>query len=152
MGPSKIEGFHGKLRPRFGRCLAVCGAAASLFFLISCPSAFAAGQHAFAIKVVTSLDDQFWTNSVIIEGTHEVMLVDAQLTKTKELGTTASSSSHPTGRARTGHNEADWMAHLPQNILHTASRYWCGVQGYAGAHATFNNPRHSGYLHPSHNQ
>jgi hypothetical protein len=32
--------------------------------------------------VVTSLDDQFWTNSVIIEGTHEVMLVDAQLTKT----------------------------------------------------------------------
>jgi len=32
--------------------------------------------------VVTSLDDQFWVNSVIIEGTHEVMLVDAQLTKT----------------------------------------------------------------------
>ena len=39
-------------------------------------------QQAFAIKVVTSSDDQFWTNSVIIEGTHEVMLVDAQLTKT----------------------------------------------------------------------
>jgi glyoxylase-like metal-dependent hydrolase (beta-lactamase superfamily II) len=35
-----------------------------------------------SIKVVTSFDDQFWTNSVIIEGTHEVMLVDAQLTKT----------------------------------------------------------------------
>jgi len=32
--------------------------------------------------VVTSIDDQFWVNSVIIEGTHEVMLVDAQLTKT----------------------------------------------------------------------
>jgi glyoxylase-like metal-dependent hydrolase (beta-lactamase superfamily II) len=32
--------------------------------------------------VVTSLDDQFWVNSVVIEGTHEVMLVDAQLTKT----------------------------------------------------------------------
>jgi hypothetical protein len=32
--------------------------------------------------VVTSLNDQFWVNSVIIEGTHEVMLVDAQLTKT----------------------------------------------------------------------
>jgi glyoxylase-like metal-dependent hydrolase (beta-lactamase superfamily II) len=32
--------------------------------------------------VFTSLDDQFWTNSIIIEGTHEVMLVDAQLTKT----------------------------------------------------------------------
>jgi glyoxylase-like metal-dependent hydrolase (beta-lactamase superfamily II) len=39
-------------------------------------------QQAFAIKVVTSSDDHFWTNSVIIEGTHEVMLVDAQLTKT----------------------------------------------------------------------
>src|SRR5467141_5447476 len=54
----------------------------SLLFLISCPSAFAAGRQAFSIKVVTSLDDQFWVNSVIIEGTHEVMLVDAQLTKT----------------------------------------------------------------------
>jgi glyoxylase-like metal-dependent hydrolase (beta-lactamase superfamily II) len=31
--------------------------------------------------VFTSPDDQFWTNSVIIEGEHEVMLVDAQLTK-----------------------------------------------------------------------
>jgi glyoxylase-like metal-dependent hydrolase (beta-lactamase superfamily II) len=49
--------------------------------LISCPTAFAAGRQAFSIKVVTSLDDQFWVNSVIIEGTHEVMLVDAQLTK-----------------------------------------------------------------------
>jgi len=39
-------------------------------------------QQVFAIKVVTSSDDQFWTNSVIIEGAHEVMLVDAQLTKT----------------------------------------------------------------------
>src|SRR6266403_3515360 len=53
----------------------------SLLFLISCPSAFAGGQHGFSIKVFTSTDDQFWTNSVIIEGTHEVMLVDAQLTK-----------------------------------------------------------------------
>jgi glyoxylase-like metal-dependent hydrolase (beta-lactamase superfamily II) len=47
-----------------------------------CPSAFAGGQHGFSIKVFTSPDDQFWTNSVIIEGVHEVMLVDAQLTKT----------------------------------------------------------------------
>jgi glyoxylase-like metal-dependent hydrolase (beta-lactamase superfamily II) len=53
----------------------------SLLFLISRPSALAAGQQGFSIKVVTSLDDQFWVNSVIIEGTHEVMLVDAQLTK-----------------------------------------------------------------------
>ena len=34
------------------------------------------------MKVFTSPDDQFWVNSVIIEGEHEVMLVDAQLTKT----------------------------------------------------------------------
>jgi len=54
----------------------------SLLFLISCPSAFAGGQQRFSIKVFTSPDDQFWTNSVIIEGEHEVMLVDAQLTKT----------------------------------------------------------------------
>jgi glyoxylase-like metal-dependent hydrolase (beta-lactamase superfamily II) len=42
----------------------------------------AKSQEVFSIKVVTSSDDQFWTNSIIIEGTHEVMLVDAQLTKT----------------------------------------------------------------------
>jgi glyoxylase-like metal-dependent hydrolase (beta-lactamase superfamily II) len=36
----------------------------------------------FRIQVVTPAGDQFWANSVIIEGTHEVMLVDAQLTKT----------------------------------------------------------------------
>src|ERR1700720_4542084 len=54
----------------------------SLLFLISWPSALAAGQQPFSIKVATSLDDQFWVNSVIIEGTHQVMLVDAQLTKT----------------------------------------------------------------------
>jgi glyoxylase-like metal-dependent hydrolase (beta-lactamase superfamily II) len=62
--------------------LAVCSAVISLLFLISCPSAFAGGQHRFSIKVFTSPDDQFWTNSVIIEGEHKVMLVDAQLTKT----------------------------------------------------------------------
>src|SRR6476660_2086557 len=54
----------------------------SLLFLISWPSAFAAGRQGFSIKVFTSPDDQFWTNSVIVEGEHEVMLVDAQLTKT----------------------------------------------------------------------
>jgi glyoxylase-like metal-dependent hydrolase (beta-lactamase superfamily II) len=62
--------------------LAVFSAVISLLFLISCPPALADGQHGFSIKVSTSPDDQFWTNSVIIEGTHEVMLVDAQLTKT----------------------------------------------------------------------
>jgi len=62
--------------------LAVCSAVISLFLLISWTSVFAGGQPRFSIKVFTSPDDQFWTNSVIIEGTHEVMLVDAQLTKT----------------------------------------------------------------------
>jgi glyoxylase-like metal-dependent hydrolase (beta-lactamase superfamily II) len=62
--------------------LAVCSAVIGLLFLISWPSAFAGGQQGFSIKVFTSTDDQFWVNSVIIEGAHEVMLVDAQLTKT----------------------------------------------------------------------
>ena len=39
-------------------------------------------RQAFSIKVFTSPDDQFWTNSIIVEGVHEVMLVDAQLTRT----------------------------------------------------------------------
>src|SRR5258708_30399438 len=38
-------------------------------------------QQGLSIKVFTSPDDQFWTNSIIIEGNREVMLVDAQLTK-----------------------------------------------------------------------
>jgi glyoxylase-like metal-dependent hydrolase (beta-lactamase superfamily II) len=54
----------------------------SPLFLLSGPSAFAGSQQGFSIKVFTSPDDQFWTNSVIIEGAREVMLVDAQLTKT----------------------------------------------------------------------
>jgi glyoxylase-like metal-dependent hydrolase (beta-lactamase superfamily II) len=62
--------------------LAVGSAVIGLIFLISGPSAFAAGQQGFSIKVFTCPDDQFWANSVIIEGTREVMLVDAQLTKT----------------------------------------------------------------------
>src|SRR3989442_15944914 len=61
--------------------LAVWAAAVSLS-LIACPFASAGSQHGVSIKVFTCQDDQFWTNSVIIEGVHEVMLVDAQLTKT----------------------------------------------------------------------
>src|ERR1700682_4600201 len=53
----------------------------SFLFLVSCASALAGGQHGFSIKVFTSPDDQFGVNSVIVEGKHEVMLVDAQLTK-----------------------------------------------------------------------
>ena len=62
--------------------LAVCSALVTVLFLISWPSAFAGGQQGFSLKVFTSPDDQFWTNSVIVEGTREVMLVDAQLSKT----------------------------------------------------------------------
>ena len=82
MEPSKKESLHGNLRFSLARGLAVCSAAASLLLPILCASAFAGGQQGFSIKVFTSLDDQFWTNSVIIEGAHEVMLVDAQLTRT----------------------------------------------------------------------
>jgi glyoxylase-like metal-dependent hydrolase (beta-lactamase superfamily II) len=73
MKPSHTEGVHAH---------AVWSAVVGLSFLISCTSALAGGQHGFSIKVFTSPDDQFWTNSVIIEGLHEVMLVDAQLTRT----------------------------------------------------------------------
>jgi glyoxylase-like metal-dependent hydrolase (beta-lactamase superfamily II) len=62
--------------------LAICSAVISLFLLISWPLVLAGGQPRFSIRVFTSADDQFWANSVIIEGAHEVMLVDAQLTKT----------------------------------------------------------------------
>jgi len=62
--------------------LAVGSAVIGFIFLISWPSTFAAGQQSFSIKVFTSPDDQFWVNSVIIEGAREVMLVDAQLAKT----------------------------------------------------------------------
>jgi len=81
MEPSRKETLHGNLRFSFVGGLAVCSAVTSLLFLISCPSALAGGKRGFSIKVFTSPDDQFWTNSVILEGTHEVMLVDAQLTK-----------------------------------------------------------------------
>src|ERR1700692_3299903 len=82
MEQSNNESVHGTLRSKFARGLAVSSVVISLFFLISCASALASGQHAFSIKVFTSPDDQFWTNSVMIEGVHEVMLVDAQLSKT----------------------------------------------------------------------
>jgi glyoxylase-like metal-dependent hydrolase (beta-lactamase superfamily II) len=62
--------------------LAVRSAAIGLLILMGHPSAFADNQHSLSIRVFTSQDDQFWTNSVMIEGVHEVLLVDAQLTKT----------------------------------------------------------------------
>jgi glyoxylase-like metal-dependent hydrolase (beta-lactamase superfamily II) len=82
MGQRQKESVRGTLRSRFVGGLAVCSAVISPLLLMSCPSAFASSQHGFSIKVFTSPDDQFWNNSVIVEGEHEVMLVDAQLTKT----------------------------------------------------------------------
>src|SRR5438132_2694783 len=79
---AKVVMLRGKPTGQVVRGLAICLAVISLLFLISRPSAFATGRHGFSIKVFTSPDDQFWVNSVIIEGSHEVMLVDAQLTKT----------------------------------------------------------------------
>jgi glyoxylase-like metal-dependent hydrolase (beta-lactamase superfamily II) len=82
MERSKKEGFYGYLRFRCVAGLPVCSAVIGLLLLMSRPYAFAGDQHNFSIKVFTSPDDRFWVNSVIIEGTREVMLVDAQLTKT----------------------------------------------------------------------
>src|SRR5271154_5551520 len=62
--------------------LGICSAVISFLFVVSALPALARSEHGLSIKVFTSSDDQFWTNSVIIEGAHEVMLVDAQLTKT----------------------------------------------------------------------
>jgi len=64
------------------KSLVVFSAVIGLLFILSSPSAVAGDQHGCSFKVFTSPDDQFWNNSVIIEGTDEVMLVDAQLTKT----------------------------------------------------------------------
>jgi len=65
----------------FVKGAAYSSAAALLLFLGACASV-PNGRHDFSFKVFTSIGDQFWVNSVIIEGAHEVMLVDAQLTKT----------------------------------------------------------------------
>src|SRR6202021_3165994 len=73
---------RGAINERVVRGLVISSAVIGLLFLFSPPSAVAGDQHGFSLKVFTSPDDQFWNNSVIIEGTHEVMLVDAQLTRT----------------------------------------------------------------------
>jgi glyoxylase-like metal-dependent hydrolase (beta-lactamase superfamily II) len=97
------------LTPERKKGLAVCSAVITPLFLIWCPPAGSTGrdsqtasthntatnqlietpgaspassQRRFSIKVFTSPDEQFSVNSVIVEGDHEVMLVDAQLTKT----------------------------------------------------------------------
>ena len=61
--------------------LAVCSVLISLLPLVSCPFAVASGHRTVSLRVFTSPDDQFSVNSVIVEGDHEVLLVDAQLTR-----------------------------------------------------------------------
>lgn len=51
-------------------------------------------------------------------------------------------------RGPAGHHEAHRVAHIPQDILYPAPRYWGRAQGYAGTDAAFNDPRHAGHLHP----
>jgi glyoxylase-like metal-dependent hydrolase (beta-lactamase superfamily II) len=67
-----------KSLPLYSCAVLLYGCALFAFTLVSPAKA----RQAFAIRVVTPAGDQFWANSIIIEGTHEVMLVDAQLTKT----------------------------------------------------------------------
>jgi glyoxylase-like metal-dependent hydrolase (beta-lactamase superfamily II) len=62
--------------------VAVLSVALSYLLLVLCPLAVASSHHKLSIKVFTSPDDQFAVNSTIVEGDHEVMLVDAQLSKT----------------------------------------------------------------------
>jgi glyoxylase-like metal-dependent hydrolase (beta-lactamase superfamily II) len=62
--------------------LAVCSAMVSLLLAVSCPTAFASSQQRISIRVFTSPEELFSVNSVIVEGDHEVMLVDAQLART----------------------------------------------------------------------
>jgi glyoxylase-like metal-dependent hydrolase (beta-lactamase superfamily II) len=61
--------------------LAVCSVMISLLPLNSCPSAVAGGHPSVSVRVFTSPDDQFSVDSVIVEGSREVLLVDAQLTR-----------------------------------------------------------------------
>jgi glyoxylase-like metal-dependent hydrolase (beta-lactamase superfamily II) len=98
-----------ELTPERKKGLALFSAALSPFFLFWCSSAVSTGrdsltgsthntgtnelvethgasvsssQQGLSIRVFTSPDDQFSVNSVVVEGDDEVMLVDAQLTKT----------------------------------------------------------------------
>jgi glyoxylase-like metal-dependent hydrolase (beta-lactamase superfamily II) len=66
----------------FLKNIAMSAAVLSLCILIPRSPALARSQGSVSIKVFTSPDDQFAVNSTVVEGDREVMLVDAQLTKT----------------------------------------------------------------------
>jgi len=69
----------------------------------------AQGPQAFALTVVTSAGDQFWTNSIVIEGVHEAMLVDAQLTRTnaENVLRTVQATGKPLSTIYITHEHAD---------------------------------------------
>jgi glyoxylase-like metal-dependent hydrolase (beta-lactamase superfamily II) len=69
---------RGKCSQNSFKALYFCGCVLLTFM----QAALAKDPQGLSIKVFTSPDDQFWANSIIIEGGHEVMLVDAQLTRT----------------------------------------------------------------------
>jgi glyoxylase-like metal-dependent hydrolase (beta-lactamase superfamily II) len=61
--------------------LAARAAVIGLSLLILFAPSFANSKHDISMKVFTSSDELFSVNSVILEGEHEVLLVDAQLAK-----------------------------------------------------------------------
>jgi hypothetical protein len=80
------------------------------------------------IKVLTSPDDQFWTNSVIIEGVHEVMLVDAQLTKAsaERVLQEIKETKKPLSIIYITHAHADHFLGL--EVFKEARRAWHGIR------------------------
>jgi glyoxylase-like metal-dependent hydrolase (beta-lactamase superfamily II) len=80
----ETSSFAENVRLGFARAAAFFSAAFSLVLLVSCAS-IPSNQQDLSMKIYTSIDDQFWVNSVIVEGTDEVMLVDAQLTRSNAV-------------------------------------------------------------------
>jgi integrase len=91
-----------------------------------------------------------WHRRTTISNAGELGVRQSQETrKNPILGTATSSTPHPPRSAKAGHNKADWLAHISQNLLDTSPCNGCGTEGDAGTGAAFNNPRHSRHLHSS---
>ena len=124
--------------------------------LVFAQPSFADSPPALSLKVVTSSGDQFFTNSTIVEGAHEVMLVDAQLTKTNAervlaeikatnkplstiyithehadhyLGLQVFHEAYPTARILASSNVVDRINKIYQQKIDK----WLGLLGPAGA-------------------
>ena len=72
-------GMTSRIKPQACQSLLLLLSSCALFILAQV--SLAKGPQMLTTTVITPAGDQFWANSVVIEGTHEVMLVDAQLTK-----------------------------------------------------------------------